>query len=307
MRRAQGRVEWAIAWVLPLLLGACAGLPRDASLPANDPNEDMNRHVMAANQEILRPASEFVKAAIPGPVHDRLHDLNSNLKEPRIFVNNVLQGRFEAAAHTSARFVMNSIFGLGGLFDIASREGLPQQSGDFGQTLFVWGVAEGPYVVRPYLGPSTLRDAVGSTVDMFSNPMGWVLGPQMAITVGSAAVDAADRLGQLKQAEDASIDFYSFIRSSYYQMRRAELREAIGLPNVVDSPALSDPDDDPAPASAPAPDATRSASPPAASRSASAPGASRSASPRDASRSASAPGASRSASAPASRSASASP
>jgi phospholipid-binding lipoprotein MlaA len=276
MRRAPDRVKWAIAWVLPLLVGACAGLPRDASLPINDPSEEMNRHVMAANQEMLRPASEFVKAAIPGPVHDRLHDLNSNLKQPRIFVNNVLQGRFDAATHTGARFLMNSLFGLGGLVDVASREGLPEETGDFGQTLFVWGVAEGPYVVRPYLGPATMRDAVGSTVDMFSNPFGWFLGPNMAITAGSAGVDAVDRLGQLKQAEDASIDFYSFIRSSYYQMRRAELREAIGLPSVVDSPALDDPDE-PSPAPAPAPAAKPSASAPGANRPA--PSASRPASP----------------------------
>ncbi len=67
MRRARGGLKWAIAWVLPLLLGACAGLPRDASMPINDPNEDMNRHVMAANQQVLRPVSEVVKAAIPGP------------------------------------------------------------------------------------------------------------------------------------------------------------------------------------------------------------------------------------------------
>jgi phospholipid-binding lipoprotein MlaA len=225
-------------------------------MPINDPNEGVNRQVMTANQELLRPASEFVKTAIPGPVHDRLHDLNSNLREPRILVNNVLQGRFEAAAHTSMRFISNSVFGLGGLFDIASRGGMPQESGDFGQTLFVWGVAEGPYVVRPYLGPATLRDAVGSTVDMFSNPMGWFLGPNMAITAGSAGVDAVDRLGQLKMAEDASIDFYSFIRSSYYQMRRAELRDALGLPPVVESPAtadLEDPDPGASPPAAPPP------------------------------------------------------
>ncbi len=160
MGRAQGWVKWAIAWVLPLFLCACAGLPRDASLPINDPNEDMNRHVMAANQEMLRPVSEFVKAAIPGPVHDRLHDLNSNLKEPRIFANNVLQARFEVAAHTGARFLMNSIFGFGGLFDLASRGGLLQESGDFGQTLFVWGVSEGPYMVRPYLGPRSDRPRI---------------------------------------------------------------------------------------------------------------------------------------------------
>jgi phospholipid-binding lipoprotein MlaA len=248
MRHARGWVNWAVASALLLLLQACAGVPRDASLPINDPNEQVNRRVMAVNQELLRPASQVVRAVIPGPVSERLHDLNSNLQEPRIFVNNVLQGRFEAAAHTGARFVLNSTFGMAGLFDVASRQGLPRQSGDFGQTLFVWGVPEGSYVVQPYLGPSTLRDAVGSTVDMFSNPFGWFVAPPVALTVGTAGVDAVDRLGQLKQAEDASIDFYSFVRSGYYQMRRAELREAIGLPSVVDSPALEDPDD-PEPAS----------------------------------------------------------
>jgi len=240
VRRAQGWGKWAVTWLVPLLASACATAPRDASLPISDPHEEMNRHVMAANQEVLRPVSEAVKAAIPGPVHDRLHDLNSNLKEPRIFINNVLQARFDAATRTATRFVVNSTFGIGGLIDIASLGDVPQESGDFGQTLFVWGVSEGPYVVQPYLGPSTLRDAVGSTVDMVANPVGWLLGTQLVVTIGTTTLDAVDRLGQLKAAEDASIDFYSFIRSSYYQMRRAELREAVGLPNVVESPATSD-------------------------------------------------------------------
>jgi phospholipid-binding lipoprotein MlaA len=255
MRGAPSGVKWTLAWVLPLLSGACAGVPRDASLPINDPNEKINRQIMAANQVVLRPASEIVKTAIPGPLHDRLHDLNSNLKEPRIFLNNLLQARFDAAARTGARFILNSTFGFGGLFDLASRGGLQEESGDFGQTLFVWGVSEGPYVVRPYLGPSTLRDAVGSTVDMLVNPVGWLIGTEVTVTVGTTALDAADRLGQLKQAEDASIDFYSFIRSSYYQMRRAELRQAIGLLSAVDSPALTDLDD---PEPEPAPNASHS-------------------------------------------------
>src|ERR1700722_6427357 len=269
MRLAHHGFKWAIAWFLPLLLGACAGITRDASLPVNDPNEDTNRQVMAANQKVLRPASEFVRAALPGPLSDRVHDLNSNLKEPRNFVKNGLEGRFEGGGDSGARFVINSTFGLGGLFDLASRDGLQQESGDFGQTLFVWGVAEGPYVVRPILGPSTLRDAAGSTVDMVTNPIGWLLGPQMAIafgytgemaiTAGTTGLDAADRLRQLKMAEDASVVFYSFIRPSYYQTRRAELREAVGLPPVVDSPALDDPDAGPAVAPA-APAARRVAS-----------------------------------------------
>lgn len=256
MRGTQPWLRWAIACIAPLLVGACAALPRDASLPIRDPNEGLNRKIMTVNQETLRPASEFVKTAIPGPVQKRLRDFNANLKEPRILVNNLLQGRVEAAVHTSARFAMNSVFGIGGLFDIATGIGLPQESGDFGQTLFVWGLPEGPYVVRPYLGPATLRDSVGSLFDMFGNPVSFLPGMQVVgVTVGTTAVDAADRLGQLKMAEDASIDFYTFVRSSYYQMRRAELRESIGLPATVDSPALDDPEaasnPPPAPTTAP--------------------------------------------------------
>jgi len=239
---------------VPLLFAACASVPRDASLPIEDPYEGTNRPIMKANQEILRPAAVVVDAAIPGPVHERLRDFNSNLKEPRIFVNNVLQGRVEAAAHTSARFVMNSVFGVAGLWDIASREGLQQESGDFGQTLFVWGVPAGPYVVRPWLGPATTRDAAGAVVDMFTDPVGYAIGSRVWLSVGQSGLDAAEKLGQLKQAEDASIDFYSFVRSAYYQQRRAELRQAIGQENVVDSPALDDPDaTEPAPSTPPPP------------------------------------------------------
>ena len=252
MRRARLWSKWAIVWATALLLSACASAPHDVSLPISDPNENANRQVLAANQKILGPVSEGVKAAVPGPVHERLHDLNSNLKEPRILVNNLLQARFDAAARTTARFVVNTTVGLGGLVDVAGRNGVAQQSGDFGQTLFVWGVSEGPYTVWPYLGPSTTRDAVGSVVDMAANPLGWLIGTQIAlattqvaVTAGTTSVDAVDRLGQLKTAEDASIDFYSLVRSSYYQMRRSELREAIGLPSVVESPATADLDDTP--------------------------------------------------------------
>jgi len=239
MRRGRAWVRCVIACLLPVLVGACAATLRDASLPINDPNEDANRQVLAMNQKMLVPAAEVVKAATPGPVHDRLHDINSNLKEPRIFVNNLLQLRFNAAAYTAARFAMNSTFGLGGLVDLATREGLPQQSGDFGQTLFVWGVAEGPYMMRPYWGPTTTRDAVGATVDLFADPVGLMFGTQLGVAITTASLDTLVRLGQFKQAEDASIDFYSFLRSSYYQTRRAELREAVGLPNEIESPATA--------------------------------------------------------------------
>src|SRR5262245_25716414 len=143
MRLGQIWIRWVIVCVLPILVGACAATPRDASLPINDPNEQANRQLLAMNQQVLRPVAEVVKAVTPGPVHARLRDVNSNLKEPRILVNNVLQLRFDAAARTTTRFVLNSTVGIGGLFDVAGPNGIAQQSGDFGQTLFVWGVSEG--------------------------------------------------------------------------------------------------------------------------------------------------------------------
>ena len=234
MRRGQGLRQMGDRVLLPILVGACAATPRDASLPINDPNEEANRQILAMNQAVLSPVAEVVKAVTPGPVRDRLHDLNSNLKEPRIFVNNILQLRFDAALHTAGRFAVNSTFGIGGLVDLASREGLPQESGDFGQTLFVWGVSEGPYMMRPYLGPSTFRDAVGSTVDLFGDPLGMLIGTQLGVAIATTSLDAVVRLSDLKSAEDASIDFYSFLRSGYYQTRRAQLREAIGQPNVIE-------------------------------------------------------------------------
>ncbi|MBV8764594.1 MAG: VacJ family lipoprotein [Hyphomicrobiales bacterium] len=223
------------------LLGACAGVPRDASLPIDDPYEKNNRVAFAANQAALHPVSVIIKAATPGPVHDRLHDLNANLREPRIFANDVLQLRIDAAVKTVGRFITNSTIGLGGLFDIAGQAGLSQQSGDFGQTLFVWGVPAGSYVVLPYFGPSTGRDAAGLVVDEVADPVGLALGKLFGwgATVGTGVLDAAVRLSEFKEAEDVSIDFYSFARSAYYQTRRSDLREAIGQPNVVESPATT--------------------------------------------------------------------
>jgi phospholipid-binding lipoprotein MlaA len=239
MRRVKSWIGCLSAAGLSALLGACAGVPRDPSLPIDDPNEQFNRGVLRANQIALDPVANVVKAA-PSPVTNRIRDLNDNLQEPRIFGNDILQGRFGAAGITLGRFVFNSIFGLGGLVDVATPGGLPKQTGDFGQTLFVWGVSAGPYVVRPYYGPSTLRDSIGGAVDTIGDPLGWVVGYWLIgwpWSVGTAGVSATAHLGQWKEAESASIDFYTFLRSDFYQTRRADLREALGLPPGVESPA----------------------------------------------------------------------
>ena len=236
-------VGWTAAAALALFVSACAGVPRDASLPIDDPNEQFNRKVLQVNQTVLDPASNVVKQ-VPGSIRDRLEDLDANLKGPRIFANNILQGRFNAAGITVSRFVFNTTFGIGGLFDVATAGGLPKQTGDFGQTLFVWGVPAGTFVMTPYYGPSTQRDAVGGAVDTVGDPVGWVLGGVIIgwpWSVGSGALSATAHLAQWKEAENASIDFYSFLRSDWYQTRRADLREALGLPPVTESPATASP------------------------------------------------------------------
>ena len=122
---------------------------------------------------------------------------------------------------------------------MSRRRGIfPKQTGDFGQTLFVWGVDDGPYLVSPFFGPGTARDTVGPIADDVGDPASWALGTSSSAMPGAAGLDFVTQVDQLKhQAEDSSIDFYSFLRSAYYQTWRAQLCEAAGLPANVESPA----------------------------------------------------------------------
>ena len=236
-------IGWLSAVGLAGLVSACAGVPHDASLPIDDPNEQFNRSVLHVNQVLLDPPATAVKS-VPGVIRDRLQDLDANLKEPRVFANDILQGRLNAAGITLGRILFNTTFGIGGLFDVASQGGLPQQTGDFGQTMFVWGVPAGTYTMTPYFGPSTQRDAIGGAVDSIGDPVGWVLGGVIIgwpWSIGTGALSAVAHLAQWKQAESSSVDFYSFLRSSWYQTRRSQLREAQGLPPEVESPATAGP------------------------------------------------------------------
>jgi phospholipid-binding lipoprotein MlaA len=244
MRGVERWTKWLSAASLAALVTACAGAPHDASLPIYDPNEQFNRGVLHVNQVVLDPPATVIKS-VPGIIRDRFQDLDANLKEPRVLANNILQGRLNAAGITVGRIIINTTFGIGGLFDVAAMAGnLPQQTGDFGQTMFVYGVPAGAYTVSPYFGPSTQRDAIGGIVDSVGDPVGWVAGGIFIgwpWTIGTGALGAVAHLGQWKQAENSSVDFYSFLRSSYYQTRRSQLREAQGLPPEIESPATPGP------------------------------------------------------------------
>ncbi|MBL8540556.1 MAG: VacJ family lipoprotein [Betaproteobacteria bacterium] len=205
----------------------------------DDPLEPMNRVVFNANDvvdtNVIRPLADGYRRIVPEAVRDAIRACLDNLQEPRIFVNNVLQFRLDAAAVTLARFSFNSTFGLAGLIDVASPNGLARQTGDFGQTLYRWGVGSGPYLVLPFFGPSNFRDAFGFGMDIVAMPPALLLddGTGIWINAGVYVLSGFDlrsrNIEQLDQIKANSLDYYAQFRSIARQYREAQLRAARGL------------------------------------------------------------------------------
>ncbi len=221
-----------------LAIGGCATVPSgSAADPSeNDPFESFNRGVFAVNQSVdravIKPVAETYRSTLPEGVRDGIRSFVDNLTEPLVFANDLLQGRGEAAGITGRRFLINSTWGIGGLFDKAGELGMPRQSGDFGQTLFSWGVVDGPYLMLPLFGPSNIRDAIGMGVDSYASPIGHVGSEstrgKVTVSVGvSGGIDERSRnIETLEGIEASSIDFYAYLRSVWRQNRQATLREA---------------------------------------------------------------------------------
>jgi len=243
----------ANALALCFVLVACSSVPAGETAPG-DPLEPLDRTVFdfntALDDAVIKPAAEAYRAAIPAFVRDRIRSVIDHLAEPRIFVNDVLQGRFNAAGFTFARFFVNSIAGVGGLFDFAGMHGLAKQSGDFGQTLYAWGAGDGPYLVLPLFGPSNVRDAFGLGVDVMTTPPALVVTGHsrtlVGVTVGALdGIDLRSRnIETLDEIKASSLDFYAHLKSVTRQHRAVELREARGLeaapPELVDPNAPPD-------------------------------------------------------------------
>ena len=243
------RLPWLALASLLCLLQGCATVRGPASCDdaANDPIEPLNRKVfafdLALDRAFIKPAAEAYRAVLPEFLRERIHAVLGNLKEPLVFVNDVLQGRGTAAGITGKRFVVNSTVGLAGLFDRASGLGLARQSGDFGQTLHAWGAGEGPYLVLPLFGPSNLRDAVGLGIDTYASPTGRIgsagvrRDASIAITIADGLDLRSRNIETLDELEKSSIDFYAYLRSVTRQARRATLAEATGQPDPCRAPA----------------------------------------------------------------------
>ena len=165
------------------------------------------------------------QAITPEFIDDAITRVFNNLATPITVLNQLLQGKAHAAAGQTARFMFNSTVGLAGIFDIAQHMDLPRQTEDFGQTLAVWGVRTGPYLMLPLLGPSTIRDASGRVIDMGSDPRSYVAENTRLIMT---AVDITDTRADLLVAEKAiEGDRYLFIRDYYLQQRAFAIADGV--------------------------------------------------------------------------------
>lgn len=237
------------------LLTACA--PATTPSGINDPWGASNRAAHEFNKKLdtnfLRPLTARKSSRSgPSPVSTGIKNFAGNLSTPGMVVNNLLQADAEGAIANTVRFALNSTIGVVGIFDVATVIGVPEHDTDFGETLYVWGAEEGNYMELPLLGPSTERDTIGRVVDLFTNPLSYVL-PSPEKYAGTAAKVAGrigDR-GRYAQTIDSvlydSADSYAQGRVTYLQNRRYELSGDAGFADPYDDPYgdTGDPYDDP--------------------------------------------------------------
>jgi len=217
----------------PLLLllaaGGCATL--DGPPDPRDPLERFNRSMYQFNdtldRAVLKPVAKAYDTHLPKPVNTGISNFFSNLGDVGVFINDLLQLKLKHAASDLARLAFNTTAGLGGLIDVATHLDLPKRDEDFGQTLGYWGVPRGPYLVLPFIGPSTVRDGPALVVDWELDPVDH-LGDR-EIRYGAVALRTIDKRAGLLQSErlmdQAAFDRYSFLRDAWLQQRRSKIHD----------------------------------------------------------------------------------
>ncbi len=223
-----------------LTLGAAA-LAGCASVPTptpGDPLEGLNRTVFKVNDTIdayaLKPVAKGYARVVPQPVRSSVTNFFSNIGDVYVAANELLQLKIADGVGDVMRVVINTVFGVGGLFDVATAAKLPKHSADFGVTLGHYGVPSGPYLVLPLLGPSTVRDATGLIVDYYGNPLSYVHPSSVSWALyGVNLVNTrANLLTTVDVLSGAAIDKYSFIRNAYLQRRRFLIKGSDGADNL---------------------------------------------------------------------------
>jgi phospholipid-binding lipoprotein MlaA len=217
------------------------GTPFD---PFEAENRKMHEFNKSVDRALVRPAGKGYTEIVPDDIENAVGRFSKNLSIPSSIVNNVLQANMKGATEDFYRFLVNSTIGLGGVFDPATELNMPAATdADFGQTMHVWGVPQGAYVTLPFLGPSTERDAVGKFVDLFTNPLSYILPtPESYYGTGASVASSLSDRGRYADTLDSilyeSADSYAAARSLYLQNRAYELGKLTG-------DSYADPYDDP--------------------------------------------------------------
>ncbi len=216
--------KWLGTGLLTLVLGLVSTCATAASSPdGNDPFENMNRSILEFNLDVdralLRPVAKSWRNIMPTPVRRGVGNFFSNLWQPMTVVNDLLQGKVGQATRDTFRFLVNTTAGLLGIFDVASALDLPRHKEDFGQTLAVWGVPPGPYLVLPFLGPGNLRDTVGLVPQSASDAVGYLDSPERFYASGLRLLDMRSRLLDVDGLLEVQPDPYIFLRETWRQSR----------------------------------------------------------------------------------------
>ncbi|MDX3907986.1 MAG: VacJ family lipoprotein [Pigmentiphaga sp.] len=250
-----------LAVVLAAGLAGCAAAPEGQTADPRDPLEGFNRGVYKFNdtvdRAVLKPVAQGYVNVVPSPVRSCVRNMFNNVGDVWSAINSFLQNRAPDGLNSGFRVLLNTTMGVFGCFDLATQNGLPRNKADFGQTLGVWGVGPGPYLVLPLLGPSTVRDAGGTVVDFVGDPV--AVGnienvPVRNTLYGLRAVNTRANLLEVGDLLDqVALDPYTFTRDAYLQRRASLIRGVKSDGNELPDYSLPDyGDDDQSEAPAPA-------------------------------------------------------
>jgi phospholipid-binding lipoprotein MlaA len=221
---ARRRAALAAMLGLSAVLAGCASLPKGEKPDPRDRFERFNRGIYAFNTKadhlILRPVARGYVKVTPAPVRNSVHNFLENLVYTKTIINDFLEGKWRDGGTDTARLLLNTTVGIGGLFDPASKAGLDRHHTDFGETLGIWGVHSGPYLMLPILGPSTVRDAIGLLPDEYSALPAYIRPVWIPYAIG--AMQGIDiRVGLLDEDKllDSAYDPYAFVRNVWLQRR----------------------------------------------------------------------------------------
>ncbi len=237
--RTKPSLRFAAVLAAAVLVQACAA--PEITETINDPYETQNRAVHEFNKGVasilVKPRPEGAPPRKKGVFVRTLGNFAGNIDSPRLVVNDLLQANPEDAVHNGMRFLINTTFGIAGLFDPATAWGLPSRPTNFGETLHTWGAAEGAYVELPLLGPSTSRDTAGTVVDFFMNPLSYAVPTPEQYFVQSAGIiegftELVEYGDEINEVLQTSADSYAATRLLYLQNRRFQLGQTVAAEEI---------------------------------------------------------------------------